>query len=807
MRKVLSLVLVLALVLGSFSMAFAATPTDVVGTPSETAVSVLMDLGVVSGYTDGSYKPAGIVTRAEMAKLIVAALGLSDYATGTTTKFPDMAGATWAQGYVSYATGLGIVSGYPDGTFKPSQTVSYPEAASMIVRALGYTQKSLLPATWPANFVVKAKALGLFDDVSKTTGGATRGDIALMIYAALGLPIGTVDADNKWTASNSGTIANPIYDTMLARLSASLKDKAVILGNEDSAINLRAFVGAYAKTYLNGDGDIIVVLPSSTFLTGKFNTLGTVFTADDVDYNVSTKAYNSLNTPTTTAISFYNGVETTRGGIVTTPGNIYAKVDGTFTLAVDLSGKTIKDAYSIAKWSDADTFQFDADYKAEIADDQTLFTHKFILDDNDKIDLSSFELLGAANLEAITTDNVVAVYADKADKIRKIEVGTATAKGEVTKVNATTDVFTIGGKSYDLAADKDSTPTLGDTGTAYLNYAGEIFAWKVESASTGNYAIVADYTSPYSIAFGDTNRIQLLDKAGDKVTFTVDSDAITATSYAAIGKGDLVEYSTDKNGVIDSLTKVAWDTSATTTHGAVSVSGSVYAGKAVSTSVVIFTYKDGYATPTGISTLADIKDSNLVNNVYYHLDGTKIDVMYIDSTEAGQTDTVYAVFNSISKEQNADGDQWYVVAGFANGKAYTARTVDLAVLGNWATAGTDAYKIANGDNYYFTLTLNAAKEIKASDDNGAAYDVTSPASALVWTKTTSPNTIQLVNALGNVYAVDPAVSVYEYDTTATDVWALKSFSSVKKDVYVKALQMDKDSEGIDLILIDKALSL
>ena len=70
MRKVLSLVLVLALVLGSFSMAFATTPTDVVGAPSEEAVNVLMGLGVVDGYADGTFKPAGIVTRAEMAKLI-----------------------------------------------------------------------------------------------------------------------------------------------------------------------------------------------------------------------------------------------------------------------------------------------------------------------------------------------------------------------------------------------------------------------------------------------------------------------------------------------------------------------------------------------------------------------------------------------------------------------------------------------------------------------------------------------------------------------------------------------------------------
>lgn len=56
MRKVLSLVLVLALVLGSFAFTFAATPSDVVGEDSEDAVNVLMELGVVSGYPDGDRK-------------------------------------------------------------------------------------------------------------------------------------------------------------------------------------------------------------------------------------------------------------------------------------------------------------------------------------------------------------------------------------------------------------------------------------------------------------------------------------------------------------------------------------------------------------------------------------------------------------------------------------------------------------------------------------------------------------------------------------------------------------------------------
>jgi hypothetical protein len=149
MRKVLSFVLVLSLVLGSFGMAFAAPLSDIAGENSEEAVNVLTELGVVSGYPDGTYKPDNIVTRAEMAVIVVRALGLADYATGTSS-FSDM-GGHWSNPYVAYATSLGIIAGYPDGTFRPDKTVSYDEAATMLVAALGYNADSLV-GTWPANF-------------------------------------------------------------------------------------------------------------------------------------------------------------------------------------------------------------------------------------------------------------------------------------------------------------------------------------------------------------------------------------------------------------------------------------------------------------------------------------------------------------------------------------------------------------------------------------------------------------------------------------------------------------------------------
>ena len=84
-RKVISFLLVLTLVFGSFSMSFAATiPSDVSATKYETAVKALLDLDAVNGYPDGTFKPANTITRAELAKLLAVELGLGS-AAGTSS--------------------------------------------------------------------------------------------------------------------------------------------------------------------------------------------------------------------------------------------------------------------------------------------------------------------------------------------------------------------------------------------------------------------------------------------------------------------------------------------------------------------------------------------------------------------------------------------------------------------------------------------------------------------------------------------------------------------------------------------------
>jgi hypothetical protein len=188
MRRLLSVLLALSLVLGSFGLAFSAVPADVADTEYEEAVAALTGLGIIHGYPDGTFRPDDTITRAELAKLLITALEMDDDAIRMYASGLSDVSSHWAKGYVGYADKLDIVVGYPDKSFKPQNPVSYNEAITMIVRALGYTSEDV-GEDWPANYVDKGTELGILEGITGGSEGATRGDIAIMLHRAMGLAI------------------------------------------------------------------------------------------------------------------------------------------------------------------------------------------------------------------------------------------------------------------------------------------------------------------------------------------------------------------------------------------------------------------------------------------------------------------------------------------------------------------------------------------------------------------------------------------------------------------------------------------
>ena len=153
-------------------------------------VDTLVSLGVVNGYDDGSFKPNGTVTRAEMAKMIyVLRTGNSDASAynDDKTSFTDI-GSHWARGYIKYCQSLGIIAGKSNTKFCPNDKVTAQEAAKMLLVTLGYdaTKAGLTGANWASKTNALADENGLLEDVNTSfTSACPRQYAAQLIYNAV----------------------------------------------------------------------------------------------------------------------------------------------------------------------------------------------------------------------------------------------------------------------------------------------------------------------------------------------------------------------------------------------------------------------------------------------------------------------------------------------------------------------------------------------------------------------------------------------------------------------------------------------
>lgn len=247
-KRILSLVLTLTLILGSFSMAFAA-PSDVVGTPAEDAVERLGNLGILEGYTDGTFKPDNNITRAEFAAVVARATGLEKAAIKGQTAFGDVPASHWASGYVRVAEGAGLIKGMGKvngvNTFAPEANISYEQAVTMVVRSLGYEPAAQDNGGYPTGYLIVASREGLLKDVKGVAGQlATRALVAQLVDNALEIPkmiAVAYDGKTKYVKSGAeGTAEQFLFnDLQLESIEGALE--------ADSSKNKVTVTGVLAK--------------------------------------------------------------------------------------------------------------------------------------------------------------------------------------------------------------------------------------------------------------------------------------------------------------------------------------------------------------------------------------------------------------------------------------------------------------------------------------------------------------------------------------------------------------------------------
>ena len=164
------------------SPALAASFPDVSSSASYAeAVEYVSDIGLMVGDEQGKFNPNKTVTRAEMAAIISRMLGETE-GLSKSSKFSDVPTSHWANPYVAKAAELGIVSGYGDGKFGPSDTVTYEQAVTMIVRALGGEREAINAGGYPQGYLEAAQSEDLLDGIIAKTGDEmSRANIAVLL--------------------------------------------------------------------------------------------------------------------------------------------------------------------------------------------------------------------------------------------------------------------------------------------------------------------------------------------------------------------------------------------------------------------------------------------------------------------------------------------------------------------------------------------------------------------------------------------------------------------------------------------------
>ena len=119
------------------------------------AISTLSNMGIISGYSNGTFRPSAPITRAELTKIAAGFFADNRVTSHYDGRFSDVSGSEWFASALEKAIEEGIVEGYGDSTFAPDQYITRAQACTIINRTLGRTPvaNALLPAsqmlTWP----------------------------------------------------------------------------------------------------------------------------------------------------------------------------------------------------------------------------------------------------------------------------------------------------------------------------------------------------------------------------------------------------------------------------------------------------------------------------------------------------------------------------------------------------------------------------------------------------------------------------------------------------------------------------------
>ena len=281
MKKFLSLVLALVMTMSLVTVSAGAKDfTDDSEITYKEAVDVISALGVVDGYPGGDFRPDDVLTRGAAAKiicnLILGPTTASALSAGTAP-FKDVPVTNTFAGYITYCSQQGIISGYADGTFRPTGTLSGNAFMKMLLGALGYDSKieNYTGANWTVSVIKQAVGIGLDDGNDEFVGSkaVTRQEAAL--YAFNMLQATMVEYDQQ----NTIVVGDITINTTSSRKDVTNNDANETIAND----NKMQFAERYFDDLKLSDGTDDFARPANVWRL-KAEKIGTYAKEADATY-------------------------------------------------------------------------------------------------------------------------------------------------------------------------------------------------------------------------------------------------------------------------------------------------------------------------------------------------------------------------------------------------------------------------------------------------------------------------------------------------------------------------------------------
>ena len=774
MKKFLSLVLALVMTMSLVTVSAGAKDfADDSKINYDEAVAVMSTLGVVGGYPDGSFKPNGTLTRGAAAKIIcnvILGTTTANALVAKTAPYKDVPANHTFAGYIAYCQKEGIISGYADGTFKPANTLTGYAFMKMLLGALGLDAE-IEGYTGP-NWSISVAKRALSDTVDLANGlkGDFNGVKAVTREEACLYAFNMIKA-GKFSYDTSSTI---------------------VVGNVTVKTNTKAEQNtkeAYYETVFTK----LKALENN--VTDHFGRPATTWKYDGKEIGTYAKTADATYTAKVKEKDLWSDLDMVKVNGKTTQDFAYY-VDGaksTITVDKDSSHKLGGNGVVLEAFYDTDK-----DGKVTTSTIVVINTYFGEVDDVDKND-DKERIVTVNGIDYVTNEfaeDDKVIYTKGLDGKDEVIMSMAKAEkktGEYTKLSG--DDVTISGTKYTMNAEGKNTASVKDDVDFYLDANGYIIYMETsdEEANVDNLAYVVNAAN----SRGYYAELRLAD--GSKKLVDTDKDYAALIGHIVSFKETKGEYKlTDKSEGKEWAKK-----SVLFKKGKPTVTVDSDDFKTDAKTVFVYATKDtngdySYKSYTGYKNAPSIGTNGVAAATTavaaYKKDGVAV-MVYVDmpktSVGTSSADMTFVAYDK-GADLTDDGDnKYYELNAVVDGKITTVK-VDGTVYGKIATeAGKDELVAA-----YNGLTYNsddiATDMTKATNTNKGDYEV----------KALKNDMIQIN---GKAYAFTDDAQVFFVDGcdfTAGKTSSIRDDNNGTKNPY-KQVVFHTDDGDIDIIFLVK----